>query len=166
MADFKVSVCPLRGVDRGDSLLITGHELLKLRLIICRCRFTRLKGWRFGGLLHGVPVHSVGGLHDRMRGVRLVVVGAVVPHGGSAVRRSGLDGAVIHCAENRTVRGVREAGRHLRRLAGAAAKLRDIVKGSGGGPACHLVPLAAIGCGDQSMRRFGLLKLRGIEHLH
>ena len=114
--DFKVAVLTVRAVNLRDRKIITGHEVLEGRLIIGSCGLASFKLGNVTLLLHGIPIHAVGRLHDTVGRIGFLIVGAVVPERVASIRGTGFDNTIAHGTEGSAIRCVGEGCCHKGRL--------------------------------------------------
>ena len=79
VADLKVSVLTMGSIHLIDLLTVAGHELLEGCLVVTFGCVSSFKLGNIRVLLHSIPVDPVGRLHDRVRRIGLLEIGAVVP---------------------------------------------------------------------------------------
>ena len=77
--DFKVAVLTVCAINLRNRKIITGHKVLECRLIISSCGLANFKLGNVALLLHGIPIHTVGRLHDAVGRIGFLIIGAVVP---------------------------------------------------------------------------------------
>ena len=114
-------------------------------------------------LIHSIPVYTVCSCHNRMRSIRFIIVGTVVPHSIVAIVTR-FDNTVSNGSEGCTIHCIRECGSNLCSFCRATVKLRCIVECSCSGTACHLIPLTAIRCGNNGVWTVRFLKLCCVIH--
>ena len=95
MAYFKVPILTMRTIHMRYLMFIAWHKFLKSGPVVGSCCFTLLKSRGFCLLLHSIPIYAAGRLHNRMRCIRFVIIGTVVPK-GIAVFTSRFDHAITH----------------------------------------------------------------------
>jgi len=60
--------------------------------------------------MHGIPLDTIGRLHDGVGRIGLLIECAVVPEGISAIRGTGFDHAVADGTKHRALLGIGEGG--------------------------------------------------------
>ena len=114
-------------------------------------------------LIHSIPVYTVCSCHNRMRSIRFIIVGAVVPHCIVAIVTC-FDNTVSNGSESCTLRRIRECGSNLCSFGSRTGELRSIVECTGTRTACHLIPLTSIRSSNNGMRTVRFLKLSCAVH--
>ena len=114
--DFKVAVLTVCAINLRNRKIITGHKVLECRLIISSCGLANFKLGNVALLLHGIPIHTVGRLHDAVGRIGFLIIGAVVPERVASIRGTGFDNAVAHGAQGSTLRCAGEGCCHKGRL--------------------------------------------------
>lgn len=112
MSDFKVSVKPLRAIHRRNRLIESWHKLLEISLVVCISFVAGLELRSVGVLIHSIPVYTVCSCHNRMRSIRFIIVGTVVPHSIVAIVTR-FDNTVSNGSEGCTIHCIRECGSNL-----------------------------------------------------
>ena len=116
MTDLEVSILTMLSIHLRYRQIVAGHEVLECRLIISSCSITGLELRNAAVLLHGVPIHAVRRLHDRMGSIRLLEVGAVVPKGIAAIGRACFDNTIAYRAQRCSLRRTGEGSGNQRGL--------------------------------------------------
>ena len=124
-----------------------------------------LKHGRFGLLLHGVPVHTVCRLHDRVRRVWLVVVSSVVPC-TVPITAAGFHDAITNSAQGRAFRCSGESCGDLLRFGRRTGKAGCIIERITALATGHLIPCTSIGGRNNGVRRSRFLILSRIEQFN
>ena len=110
--DFKVAVLTVCAINLRNRKIITGHKVLECRLIISSCGLANFKLGNVALLLHGIPIHTVGRLHDAVGRIGFLIVGAVVPERVASIRGTGFDNTIAHGTEGSAIRCVGEGCCH------------------------------------------------------
>ena len=79
VSDFKVSILSMGSIHLIDLFTISRHKMLEGCLVVA---FSCIPGFKLGNismLLHSIPVDTVGGLHNSVRSIGFLEIGAVVP---------------------------------------------------------------------------------------
>ena len=98
MTNLEVSVLTMLAIHLGYRQIVTRHKVLECRLIVSSCSITGLKLGNVTMLLHCIPVHTIGRLHNRVGCIGFLEISAVVPQGVASIGRACLDNTVTNRA--------------------------------------------------------------------